>query len=149
MKFKTACSYFLNLFTGVVYFAFPQVTLHPVYIYICICVNYIEQPIDLWYIWVFLILLLIVLVRCLVDCCLQCWMKRRRRPSRKMVTVVTLSSLDSLLGKETSEHSNFQTWTSNETSGAPFCAVNLGGLESGAPPSYEELFSTNKAQLAL
>ncbi|XP_040203409.1 transmembrane protein 207 [Rana temporaria] len=148
MKSKTACSYFLNLFTGAVYFAFPQPSCSSVCDISDICVNYIEQPIHLWYIWVFLVVLLIVLIRCLVDCCLQCRTKRRKL-SRKMVTVVTLSGLDSLQGKEILQHSNYQTWTSHETLETTFCAVNFGGLESGAPPSYEELFSTNKAQLEL
>ncbi|XP_072266505.1 transmembrane protein 207 [Pyxicephalus adspersus] len=148
MKFNTACCFFLNLFTGVVYFTFPQPSCASVCDVSDICVNYIEQPIHLWYIWVFMIVLLIVLVRCLADCCLQCWIKKRKS-SRKMVTVVTLSTLDSSQGTETSQHSNFRPWRLNETSEASLCAVNLGVLETGAPPSYEELFSTNKAQLAL
>ncbi|KAM5165153.1 uncharacterized protein ACMZJ9_007585 [Mantella aurantiaca] len=147
MKFKTACSYFLNLFTGVVYFAFPQPSCSSVCDVSDICVHYIEQPIHLWCIWVFLIVLLIVLARCLLDFCFKCY-KKRRRVSRKMVTVVTLSDLDSLHGIETPQRSHFQTWASHETSGTTLCAVNLEGLESGTPPSYEELFTTNKTRLA-
>ncbi|XP_031758854.1 transmembrane protein 207 [Xenopus tropicalis] len=100
MRLKIACSPFLNPLTGLVYFAFLQpASSNP-----CdqneICVRYIEQPFNVWYVWVFLILLLIFILRCLISCCLQCWIKRRARySSRHTVTVVTLSSLDSVYGK--------------------------------------------------
>ncbi|XP_063775705.1 transmembrane protein 207 [Pseudophryne corroboree] len=95
--------------------------------------------------WVFLLLLLILILRCGAICCLQCWMKKQaRHTTNKTLTVFTLSSLDSLFVTESSRCLHSQTLSPHETSETSVSSIALGELESGAPPSYEELFSTSK-----
>ncbi|KAG8442704.1 hypothetical protein GDO86_010650 [Hymenochirus boettgeri] len=99
---------------------------------------------------VFLLLLIISILRCLISCCLQCWIKRRTRyPSRHTVTVVALSSLDSIYVTESSQCNSSWPWVQNQkTQPSSMSPVpSLGGLETGAPPSYEELFKTSQEQL--
>ncbi|KAM4693848.1 transmembrane protein 207 [Discoglossus pictus] len=147
MRLKTVCSFFLNPITGMVYFAFPQPTcsssceLHE------ICVRYNDQPFDVWYVWFFLLLFLLLILCCGIGCCLQCWVKRRHpRSSRRTVTVVALSSSDSLFVTESSQCPQSRAWTLHQNTEACHTSSHtcLGGLESGAPPSYEELFNTSK-----
>ncbi|OCT80673.1 hypothetical protein XELAEV_18027487mg [Xenopus laevis] len=147
MRLKIACSLFLNPLTGLVYFAFPQPTFSNPCEHNEICVKYIEQPFYVWYVWAFLILLLIFILRCLISCCLQCWIKRcTRYSSRRTVTVVTLSSLHSVYVSGCSQCHSSQTWMPhlNSEASCGSTVLSIGGLEAGAPPSYEELFHTSK-----
>ncbi|KAG8542095.1 hypothetical protein GDO81_027471 [Engystomops pustulosus] len=145
MRFKTVCSYFLNPLNGLVYFAFPQPSCSGLCDLSEICVSYIEQPLSVWYIWIFLLVLLILIVRCVAACCLQCCVKRQAKVcSRKTVTVVTLSRSDSIYGTDSSQCPPPQPWSSNQTSDSSVFTVSLGDLELGAPPSYEELFCNRK-----
>ncbi|XP_075425579.1 transmembrane protein 207 [Ascaphus truei] len=148
MRSETMCSLFLNPVTGMVYFAFPQPTSSsPACEVSDMCVSYEQQPLNVWYLWVFLLLLLLLVLRCVVTCCLQCWIKRcSAHPPRRTVTVVTLSSSDSIYVTESSQCPHSLPGIpplGPEASSAP-SAVRLGGLQPGAPPSYEELFKTSK-----
>ncbi|KAM4771091.1 transmembrane protein 207 [Rhinophrynus dorsalis] len=147
MRLKIVCSLFLNPITGMVYFAFPQTTFCSPCDQNEICVSYIERPFNVWYVWVFLLLLLILILRCMIVCCLQCWIKRRSKYSTsRMITVVALSKSDSIYVTESSQCHQPQTWMPHQNTEASFTSstISLGGLESGAPPSYEELFNTSK-----
>ncbi|XP_063297152.1 transmembrane protein 207 [Pelobates fuscus] len=147
MRLKTVRFIFLNPMTGMVYFAFPQ----PVFPNPCdlseICVSFMEQPLEVWYVWVFLIILLIVMLRCMVGCCLQCWIKRQTRfLSRRMVTVVTLSSPESVHVAESSQCHRPHLWVPHQNIMTSTSGISLRGLESGAPPSYEELFNISTSK---
>ncbi|XP_075720185.1 transmembrane protein 207 [Rhinoderma darwinii] len=145
MRFKTVCFYFLNPLNGLAYFAFPQPSCSSFCDLSEICVSYIEQPLSVWYMWIFLLVLLILIVRCVTVCCFQFWVKTPARfPSRKMVTVVTLSGSDSLYVTESSRCPHSQSWSSHRISDASVSSVSLGDLELGSPPSYEELFTNRK-----
>ncbi|XP_056419534.1 transmembrane protein 207 [Hyla sarda] len=150
MRFKTVCAYFLNPVNGLVYFAFPQPTCSSLCDLSEICVSYIEQPLSVWYIWIFLLVLLILMVHCVAACCLQCHVKRQERfSSRKTITVVTLSGSESIHVTESSQCPHLQSWSSHQTADASVSSVSLGELELGAPPSYEELFINRKFLLQI
>ncbi|XP_073445559.1 transmembrane protein 207 [Dendrobates tinctorius] len=145
MRFKTVCSYFLNPLNGLVYFAFPQPSSSNLCDLSEICVSYIEQPLSVWYIWIFLLVLLLVIVRCVATCCFHCCVKRPvKLSSRKIVTIVTVSGSDSVYVTESSGCPNPQSWSTHQTFDSSVSSVSLGELELGAPPSYEELFSNRK-----
>ncbi|KAM4043765.1 uncharacterized protein ACNLHF_014038 [Anomaloglossus baeobatrachus] len=145
MRFKTVRSYFLNPINGLVYVAFPQPSSSSLCDLSEICVSYIEQPLSVWYIWIILLILLIVVVRCVTACCLHCCVKRQAKlSSRKMVTVVTVGGSDSVYVTESSGCSNPQSWSTHQIVDSSVSSVSLGELEIGAPPSYEELFSSRK-----
>ncbi|XP_053316348.1 transmembrane protein 207 [Spea bombifrons] len=141
IRMKTLRSFFLSPITGMVYLTLPQTACPSPCDLTEICVSYIEQPLNVWYVWVFLLIVAILVLRCMVACCIQCWVKRRTRfSSRHAVTVVTLSSSDLCVTESPMCHAWIPS-PNNETLTSTVC---LGGLESGAPPSYEELFSTRK-----
>ncbi|XP_073215138.1 transmembrane protein 207 isoform X1 [Lepidochelys kempii] len=65
------------------------------------CVNYNEESLSAWYVWLLILFFLATILSCGILFCLQCWLKQRSSfPSRRTLAVFALSDSDSLGVKE-------------------------------------------------
>uniref|UniRef100_A0A8C3RLX4 Transmembrane protein 207 n=1 Tax=Chelydra serpentina TaxID=8475 RepID=A0A8C3RLX4_CHESE len=109
-------------------------------------VNYSEESLSAWYIWLLVLFFLAMILSCGILFCLQCWLKRRSSfPSRRTLAVFALNDSDSLGGYEASQcaFSGVPAHPPNpELRPSPALRVSTRG--AGSPPPYEDIMKAGK-----
>ncbi|KAM7159785.1 transmembrane protein 207 [Macrochelys suwanniensis] len=110
------------------------------------CVNYSEDSLSAWYIWLLILFFLAMILSCGILFCRQCWLKRRSSfPSRRTLAVFALSDSDSLGVSEASPcaFSGVPTHPPNpELRPSPTLRISTRG--AGLPPPYEDIMKAGK-----
>uniref|UniRef100_A0A8C0GHJ7 Transmembrane protein 207 n=1 Tax=Chelonoidis abingdonii TaxID=106734 RepID=A0A8C0GHJ7_CHEAB len=110
------------------------------------CVNYNEERLSAWYVWLLILFFLAMILSCGILFCLQYWLKRRSNfPSRRTLAIFALSDSDSLGGYETSPYafSGVHAHSPNPEL-CPSPALHVGSRGTGSLPSYEDIMTAGK-----
>ncbi|XP_074860728.1 transmembrane protein 207 [Carettochelys insculpta] len=110
-----------------------------------LCVNYGEESLSAWYVWLLTLFFLAIILSCGILGCVQCWLKCRSSvTSRHTLAVFALSDSDSLGGEASPcAYSRGCTRSPNHeprSSASP--PVSTQGTAS--PPSCEDTMKTGK-----
>ncbi|XP_007057910.2 transmembrane protein 207 [Chelonia mydas] len=110
------------------------------------CVNYNEESLSVWYVWLLILFFLATILSCGILFCLQCWLKQRSSfPSRRTLAVFALSDSDSLGVSDASPcaFSGVHAHSPNPDL-CPSPALRIGTRGTGSPPSYEDIMKAGK-----
>uniref|UniRef100_A0A8C4YBS5 Transmembrane protein 207 n=1 Tax=Gopherus evgoodei TaxID=1825980 RepID=A0A8C4YBS5_9SAUR len=106
-------------------------------------VNYNEEHLSTWYVWLLILFFLAMILSCGILFCLQCWLKRRSSfPSQRTLAVFALSDSDSL-GASPYAFSGVHAHSPNPEL-CPSPALRIGTGATGSPPSYEDIMMAGK-----
>uniref|UniRef100_A0A452HC35 Uncharacterized protein n=1 Tax=Gopherus agassizii TaxID=38772 RepID=A0A452HC35_9SAUR len=106
-------------------------------------VNYNEEHLSTWYVWLLILFFLAMILSCGILFCLQCCLKRRSSfPSRRTFAVFALSDSDSL-GASPYAFSGVHAHSPNPEL-CPSPALRIGTGATGSPPSYEDIMTAGK-----